>query len=93
VSRAAQLHRCEQDAAKGLYANLLPDLSDHPLAATIKAAILAADQVTLTIHTGGTESEIDAAEEAAWDARKAMFDAFLDIGLGQNWLRRLGAQL
>lgn len=91
--KAAQQHRCEQDAIKGLYADLLPTPAEHPLASAIKAAILAADQVTLTLHNGGTEAEIDAAEDAAWEARKAMFDAFLDIGLGQNWLRRLGAQL
>lgn len=64
-----------------------------PLLSAIKNAVFAVDHAALCLHGTATETEIDAAEDAAWDARQALIAEFAALGVTQDWVRRIGGVL
>jgi hypothetical protein len=62
----------------------------HPLYDAIVRAVCSSDQVSVTL-ANGSEQEIDAAEEEAWQAKNALIVEFRNLGIGENWLRKLGS--
>lgn len=57
----------------------------------VVSAVTTQDTVRIAYANGATLAEIDALEDAAWEAGQALVERFrVDHGISKDWLRRMG---